>query len=69
MALTSTSTLAFDEGEKFFVSNFAVDQVNLEREEQREEELIALIQATHGVFVDAEREIVDDVGDALHGDR
>eukprot|EP01136_Pigoraptor_vietnamica_P000134 Opistho-1_new@25059 len=60
---------SLDEDLELLQRHAAALDVRLEREEQREEELVDLVQPAARVLEHAEREVVDDVLDALVRDR
>lgn len=58
----------FDKCEELFVFHSVAPHVNLEREQQGEEELVLLVQASGRVLVHLKGHKLDDVGDAFAGD-
>ena len=55
----------FDKGLKFVVFDAPLLQADLERQEQREQELVALVQAPAGVLEHLKGQELDDVVDPL----
>ena len=57
----------FDEGLKLVVFDAAFLQADLERQEQREQELVALVESPAGVLEHFKGQELDDVVDPLGG--
>lgn len=58
----------FNECEELFVFDSVAPHVNLQRQQQGEEELVLLVQASRRVLVNLKGHKLNDVGDALAGD-